>query len=72
MKISRVFRALYRIIHTLSVLERKEQVKNLFCGNENEWSESYQSQLKFKFFQDRQKTFFTSIRSIILAMIDDN
>ena len=63
---------LYRIIHTLSVLERKERVKNLFCGNKNEWSESYQSQLKFKFFQDLQKTDFTSIRSIIAAMTDDN
>ena len=72
MKISRVFRALYRIIHTLSVLERKEQVKNLFCAFENEWSESDQSQLKFKFFQDLQKTDFTSIRSIIAAMTDDN
>ena len=52
------------------VIHWKERVKNLFCENKNEWSESYQSQLKLKFFQDLQKTDFISIRLIILAMIE--
>ena len=62
------------IIYALSVLEQQQFVKNAFCRNEKEWSESYQSQLEVDFFQRHlnKDTIFISIRSVISAMNNGN
>ena len=59
---------LYGFNFTLSVLDRQQLIKKVWCNNQKVWSVTSQPHLKEKFFQDHLNQETTSIWSVFAAM----